>query len=659
MTTAATTVGRSRLLAWRPKGWMLGGFVAVAVVAVFALVPRGTAPFPSAWDIHAARRLDAVDTWVVNHQNASPLFTHFVNYLAWFLDSLVYDIARVLNWIGWPGVIAIAALLGLRYGGIGLALLAGAGFALMAFLGLWQDSSDTLALIGASLAVSLLIGIPVGILAARNRRLSAALRPVLDFMQIMPAFAYLVPVVLLFGIGNAAAVVATLIYAIPPAVRLTELGLRQVPAEVVEAGESLGSTRWQLLTKVQLPVARRTVMLGVNQTIMMALAIVVIASLIGAGGLGDPVLQALQTVNVGKAFDAGLAIVLMAIVLDRLSTAASGRAEATRKAAWTPAQLRRDRLALLAGALAAVVVILVCRLAGVRAFPDAATFSFAGPVNSAKDWIASHLYHFADVPVVGGTEVFGAFLVHNLLDPLRNALQGVPWWLVVGVGGLFGLLVSGWRLVVGVAAALVAIGVLGVWGDSMDTLSQVLVASALTVVIGVTLGVVAARSNRFAAALRPVLDFLQTMPSFVYLIPVVALYGVGRVPGVIASVVYAIAPVIRLTNTGIRGVPPETVEAAVSLGSSRWQLLRKVQLPLAWPSIMLGANQGIMLVLAMVIIGGLVGSGALGYASVAALSRNEFGIGIVAGVAIVLLGIVLDRLTQAAAHKRAVPGTRH
>ena len=651
MTVAAPPVGIARLqLRLRP--WMIGSAVAVVVVALFAFFPRTTQAFPSSWPAHvgAQTHLDSVNTWAVNHQNTSPFFTHFVNYIAWFLDSVVYDIGRVLNWLNWPGVIAIAVLLGLRYGGIALAALAGGGFALMAFLGLWTESSETLALIGASLAISLIIGIPLGILAAGSRRLSSALRPVLDFMQIMPAFAYLVPIVLFFGIGNAAAVIATLIYAIPPAVRLTELGIRQVSPEVVEAGTSMGSTRWQLLRKVQLPVAKRTIMLGVNQTIMMALAIVVIASLIGAGGLGDPVLQALQTVNVGKAFDAGLAIVVMAIVLDRLSGAASRRAEATGRAGWTPAQVRRDRIQLAAGALVALAVVLGCKLSGVGAFPDSATFSFANSVNSVVNWIQRN------ITITGS---FGTFVIKHFLDPLRNALQGVPWWLVAGTGALLGWLMSGWRLAVGAAVGFFLIGELGVWNDAMDTLSQVIVASVMTIILGVAIGILAGRSDRFNMAIRPVLDFLQTMPSFVYLIPVVALFAVGRIPGIIASVVYAIPPVIRLTSAGIREVQPNTVEAAVSLGSSRGQLLRKVQLPLARQSIMLGANQGIMLVLAMVIIGGLVGAGALGYLSVAALSRNEFGLGIVVGLAIVLLGIILDRLTQAAAQRGTVPAAQH
>jgi glycine betaine/proline transport system permease protein len=649
MTTAAPTLGRARVQ-WRPKPWMIGSALAVLILALFAFLPRTTNAFPASWHINAQPHLDAINAWVVAHQNTSPLFTHFVNYIAWFLDSIVYDIARALNWLNWPGVITAAVLVGLRYGGVRLAALAGGGFALMAFLGLWTESSDTLALIGASLAISLLIGIPLGILAARSPRLSSALRPVLDFMQIMPAFAYLVPIVLLMGIGNAAAIVATLIYAIPPAVRLTELGIRDVPGQVVEAGTSLGSTRGQLLRKVQLPVAKHTIMLGVNQTIMMALAIVVISSLIGAGGLGDPVLQALQTVNVGKAFDAGLAIVVMAIVLDRLSGAASRRAESTGSAGWSAARLRRDRIELAAGVAVVLAVAIGCRLAGVGTFPPSVTFSLADPVNAIVNWVQHNITF---------TAAFGTFLVRHILDPLRNALQGVPWLMVAGTGALLGWVVSGWRLAVGVAVGFFLVGTLGLWNDSMDTLSQVLVASAMTIILGVAIGIVAGRSDRFDAAIKPVLDFLQTMPSFVYLIPVVALFAVGRVPGIIASVVYAISPVIRLTSAGIRQVPSNTVEAAASLGSSRGQMLRKVQIPLARQSIMLGANQGIMLVLAMVIIGGLVGAGALGYLSVAALSRNEFGLGIIVGLTIVILGIILDRLTQAGAQRGNAPAAQH
>src|SRR5207249_260170 len=180
----------------------------------------------------------------------------------------------------------------------------------------------------------------------------------------------------------------------------------------------------------------------------------------------------LQTVNVGKAFDAGLAIVVMAIVLDRLSGAASRRAEATGRAGWSPARVRRDRIELAVGALAVLAAVLGCKLGGVGAFPDSATFSFADSVNSVVNWIQRN------ITITGS---FGTFVIKHFLDPLRNALQGVAWWLVAGTAALLGWLVSGWRLAVGVAVGFFLLGELGVWNDAMDTLSQVIVASVMTI----------------------------------------------------------------------------------------------------------------------------------------------------------------------------------
>jgi glycine betaine/proline transport system permease protein len=197
-----------------------------------------------------------------------------------------------------------------------------------------------------------------------------------------------------------------------------------------------------------------------------------------------------------------------------------------------------------------------------------------------------------------------------------------------------------------------AIGVMGMWANAMNTLSQVLVAVALSIVIAIPLGIWSARSDRVQQAMKPVLDAMQTMPAFVYLVPVVALFEVGRVPGVIASVVYALPPAIRLTDLGIRQVPKETVEAAIAYGATPWQLLRKVQLPLARPSILLGINQTIMMALSVVIIAGLIGGGALGFEVVQSLARTEIGRGVVAGLSIMLLAIVIDRITQAMGMER-------
>jgi len=233
-------------------------------------------------------------------------------------------------------------------------------------------------------------------------------------------------------------------------------------------------------------------------------------------------------------------------------------------------------------------------------------------------------------------------------------LTTAPWWLVVVVAFGLGLRVSGLGPALTVAGCLVAVAGLGLWQHGMETLTTVLVAAVLTLAGGIVLGVVAARSPRYAAIQRPFLDAAQTMPSFVYLLPAVALFGATRFTAIVASVIYAVPPVIRLVEDGIRGVPPTVVEAATAAGSTKTQLLWKVQLPMARRGLLLAANQGIVMVLAMVVVGGLVGAGALGYDVVAGFAqREDFGKGLAAGVAIVLLGVMLDRITQGAGGRSA------
>jgi glycine betaine/proline transport system permease protein len=199
------------------------------------------------------------------------------------------------------------------------ALFTLAALALIDGMDLWVETMVTLALVIAATLVSLAIGIPLGIWAARSDRLEKIVRPVLDLMQTMPAFVYLIPAAMFFGLGRVPGVVATIIFAMPPAVRLTNLGIRQVPKELVETGLAFGCTSRQLLFKVQLPTARPSIMAGINQTIMLALSMVVIASMIGAGGLGDTVLRGIQRLDVGLGFEGGLGVVILAIILDRIT----------------------------------------------------------------------------------------------------------------------------------------------------------------------------------------------------------------------------------------------------------------------------------------------------------------------------------------------------
>ncbi len=268
----------------------------------------------------------------------------------------------------------------------------------------------------------------------------------------------------------------------------------------------------------------------------------------------------------------------------------------------------------------------------------------AEPVNRAVDWMTAHLY--SGVPVIGGTADWAAHFTSWVLNPLRDGLQWLPWWSVLLIVAVLAWLIGTWRTALTAVLAMAAIGVLGVWNPSLDTLSQVLAAVAVTLVIGFATGIAAARSDRFERALRPVLDVFQTMPQFVYLIPVVALFGVGRAPAVAAAVVYALPAVVRITAQGLRQVDPAALESARSLGATSGQQLRQVQLPLARRSLLLAVNQGVVLVLAVVIIGGLVGGGALGYQVVFGLAQGDLATGLVAGAAIVCLGLMLDRVTQ-------------
>ena len=262
---------------------------------------------------------------------------------------------RPVPYIGWLGVVVLFTFLAWMLGNWKVGLLTLCGLLFMGLQGLWQESMETLALTIAAVAISLLIGIPLGIWAGMSDGFNRLITPVLDFMQILPSFVYLAPLTLAFLIGPAAAIIATVIYAAPPVIRLTAHGIRSVPSESREAVESLGATRSQELFGALLPMAKRTIVLGINQTIMAALAMVTIAALIAAPGLGQVVVQALSTQDVGTAFNAGLAIVIMAIILDRTTTAASERVEIQRRKSAEPNKFRRPGIVI--GAVVTAIAI--------------------------------------------------------------------------------------------------------------------------------------------------------------------------------------------------------------------------------------------------------------------------------------------------------------
>ncbi len=637
---------------WRGRPAQVGAVVAL-MIAAFALL-RGELAWPGALTWSALPgRLDSFQGWLLDQRTAEDrniVFAIFDGFRA-LADWLVTALDDALVWMTWVGTAAAGVLLVWRFGGWRAALVVLAAFASFALMGLWEQSVQTLALMLAAVTLSLAIGMPIGIAAGRSPRVHRVITPVLDAMQIVPAFAYLMPVVILFSVGPAAAVICTMIYAVPPAVRITALGIRGVTPDTVEASRALGATPLQTLVKVQLPLARRQLLLSVNQTIMFALSLVVIAGLIGGRGLGDVVTNGLYS-NAALALLAGVAIVIMAIALDRATAAIAERTDPTRRH-LTDHGRRRARLVTLGTVGAIALVVLIARAAGVDgSYPDefeTASYLYTATLeDTLLGWIQSVLDYVQDPAsfIFGITEPIGNFLVQYALEPLRVWLVEMPWF--VTVAGLAGIafLVSGLRPAVTVALMLLAIGIMGVWEPAMDTASQVLVATALAVAIGIAIGVWAAESPRVEKLLRPLLDTLQTLPQLVYIIPFIYLMPVSRVPGVVASVLYAVPVIIRLVTSGVRNVTPATVEAASAFGATRGQTLMKVKIPLARDAIMLGVNQGIIMVLAVVVIGGLVGSGALGDAVARGLQRNEFGEGVVASLAILALGIALDRVTQ-------------
>ena len=644
------------------RPWWRGKLVQVgAIIAVMWLAYRGWKteyPWPNelVWN-KLQVELDEFQAYLIDQRlegGGGVVFTVFDGFRI-FADNLVTWFNDLLVWLTWIGSTVTGTLLAWRFGGLRAGIWALAAFASFALSGLWAESIETLALMLAAVGLSILVGVPLGIAAGRSARFNRALTPFLDAAQIVPAFAYLMPVVLFFSIGYAAAVVATMIYAIPPCIRITALGIRRVPVNTVEAAASMGATGRQMLLKVQLPMSRRMLLLGLNQTILFALSMVVIAGLIGGGGLGAVVNSGLFS-NPALAILAGVVIVIMAMALDRITEAVADRTDPTRRHLDAAAT---RRLRIVSSVVAAVIVgtVVVAKAIGVSGdFPD-----YAGVRQravTAQEWLLAQIQKVLDYVqdptswVFQITEPTGNFILTKLLLPLQGFLVEAPWFTTLAGLTLIAFVVSGLRPAITTFFMLALIGFIGTWALAMDTLSQVLVATIIAVILGFGLGVWASESRTVSRIMRPVNDVLQTLPQLVYIIPFIYLMPVSIVPGIVAGVLYAFPVVVRLVERGLRDVAPQSVEAAGAFGATRGQILRKVKIPLAGDAIMLGVNQGIIMVLAVVVIGGLVGSGGLGYEVAQGLVRGQFGQGVVASIAILALGIALDRVTQGARRAR-------
>ena len=567
-----------------------------------------------------------------------------INAIIEFLQGLLSTAVppRPAPQIGWLGVLAIATWIGYAVANWRIALLVAASFFAFGVFGYWEDSIDLLIVTLVSVFIAVIIGFPLAIWIGLSRRAASVITPILDLLQTMPTFVYLMFVFILFGIGSPNAVVCTVAYAIPPLVRIAGFGIRDVSTTTIEATNSLGQTPAQRLRKVQVPMARKTIIVGLNQTILAALSIAIIASYVNGPGLGKPVLSALTQNDFGAGLVPGLLIVLMGIMLDRTTTAASERSEIVARGGGEDPKRRR----LLLGGLLVPVAVAVWYS---RYSLDAAVFPANDLARSTAD-VANRWMESITSVLDGPAEAFKNLVSYGLLNPLQSLLAESPWWLALLALLALGIIIGGRNAVVPTILCLGLIYLLDLWHGTMIVLTMTLVATLLVMVLGLVFGVWMARNRRVDMAIRPLLDAGQTIPAFVYLIPVLALFGPTRFSAIAAAIVYAAPAAIKLVCDGVRGVSPTVVEAGRSTGSTVWQEIFKVQLPMAKGSLVLATNQGLLYVLAMVVIGGLVGAGALGYDVVYGIANAEYaGKGIAAGFSIVLLGILIDRVVRGAA----------
>ena len=664
MTTAALPApGLSpRALALRLAWLAVGALTALLYVAGPEIAPWAT-NYPRSLEVPAKSWISSAMSWLVDDATFGLFtFTDLTRGIAWLVD-VPYTVAlsllstgflrgegsnavQLLPPLSWVAVTAIVVLIGWHAGGRRLAVLVGLCFLYLAVFGQWQSAMVTLASILIAVPIGVAGGFLLGLAGVRWPLFERVLRPVLDLMQTVPIFAYLVPILFLFGFGPVASIVATIIYAMPPMVRVTMLALRSVPPEIRDLGAMIGCTRRQMTWKVMVPSARRGLMVGVNQVIMLSLNMVIIASMIGAGGLGFDVLAALRRLDIGAGIESGVAIVVLAIALDRLSQAFAENGEVRARAATARRNLpffsRYQNLAT------AAVIIVTAGLIGLVYIP-VQTYPAGWTVTTGSFWAG--IVGWVNIHFFDALDAFKTALLLNVLVPVKRFLGELPWVGVVAALGLAGYALGGLRLALLCLGLSLFIVVTGQWEKATVTVYLCGISVVLACLIGVPIAIFAASRDRVWRVVLTAADTLQTLPSFVYLMPVVMLFRVGDFTAIVAVVAYSVAPVVRYTGHGLRSVDPQLVEAGVVSGCTPFQILTKVKLRLALPEMMLGLNQTIMLAISMLVITALVGTRDLGQEVYIALAKADTGRGIVAGLAIAFIAIIADRLITAGADR--------
>ncbi|MCY4209399.1 MAG: ABC transporter permease subunit [Roseovarius sp.] len=638
--------------------------------------------WPAAWTLPATDWIGVSLTWFL--EGVKPAARAFSEGMRYPMDWA----NLALNGTPWPMLIGIVTAIGWVVGGLPMAALGFFGLLFVLASGYWLESMNTLALVAVSVPLALILGGAIGILANEFPRVKSTLQVILDIMQTVPTFAYLTPILLLFGFGPVVGLIASAIYAAPPMARNLILGLERVEPEIKEAAIMSGGTRIQQLFQVEIPSAATQIMVGVNQSLMAALSMVIIAAVIGGfNDIGWEVLLTMRKAQFGQALLAGMVIVVFAILIDRIS----GKLATERK--------RHDSRVFLA-----IIAFSAIFAVALRTYlPDPSELTLLAPVAESVDqgltdftrangaWLGAfknNAVFFVLLPIRTGldqavlpftwgfawTAKMSALLfITGAVSGLILAWQGrlisglslviatgmietgiadLPWPFVLTGAAALGWVAGGRRLSLWCVGLLATILLSGLWERALLSLYLCGTAVIACAMAGGLIGLASFFSPLVWKIMRPICDMLQTIPLFVFLIPVLMVFQIGEFSAFLAICAYAIVPMIRYTRHGLVNTPEEMIEAAISSGANKWQILRDVRAPYAAPTILLGLNQTILYAFAMLVIAALIGTTGLGQSIYLALAQADVGMGISAGAAMAILAMIADRLVQGFAEER-------
>lgn len=664
-------------------------FVALMVMGLMAIAVIWPAQvgFIQAWITPS----DAIAT-IINQGIAGfvAVAKPYLRMVAGSVDWAVRGLQTIFHSAPWFGVVVLVTILAWRLKSIGLAVLCGGAVLYMALSGHWLKSMNTLAMVGVSVPLALSFGFGLGVLGAKSRRGHAVIMPVLDLMQTIPTFAYLAPLVVLFGFGPVPGVLASMIYAAPPITRNVILGLKQVPMSLHEVASMSGASAWQRFRQIELPHAKQQILVGVNQSVLATLSMVIIAAVIGGfDDIGREVLVATNkgSARFGQALGAGVVIVLLAVVIDRMTRAAAeqrqqGQFKANYKmdfslvlgamiigifatdyfsvvSAMTAEQLRSVEAGINSGLNAFIMnhgftldsiknnaliyILLPLRIGLSKAvlpftwgvsFPQSMQILYLGIVVALSAWmILRHKLTYGFLILACGLLAYRGFT----FMPWAVVVLGITW---------LSYRFQGVRFACASFAMMLTITWAGHWQDAMYSVYLCTASVLVCLCIGCPLGVWAAKSQTVSNIMRPINDTLQSIPLYIFLIPAVALFQINEFSALVAIVLYAIVPLIRYTEHGLRHVPETVLDAATAQGCSRWQKLIYIELPLARSTILLGLNQTVLFALAMLIIAVLVGARGLAEQVNIGLRDANTGLGLTAGFAMAFIAIIADRILR-------------